>query len=112
MSDLFCNRCTRFTMYPPCNCVAYKIKRLEKGYEEEEPEEMWGHDPEQVAERWAEEYDQNDDYDILHGDDKEVEVIAPDGSAVQYVLTGETVAQYHAHEKRKSAASRRQDEQS
>lgn len=101
-NDLWCGKCGRFTMYPPCTCKTYKVKRLERGYENEEPEEVYGFDPQSAAEKWAEEYDEDSgERCILNGLEMDIEVISPDGSAIQYSLSGETVPQYHAREKRR-----------
>lgn len=101
--DLFCKRCDNLVMYPPCRCQPFKVKRLERGYEDEQPETVYALDPEFAAEKWAEEYDSDaGERRLLNGAAMAVEVTAPDGEATRYDLHGESVPTYYARKQRRS----------
>lgn len=108
MSDLWCKKCSGFILHSKCYCQPFKVKRLERGYENEEPEVVHAMDAERAAEKWAEEYDRDSgDYRILSGVDFSLAVESSDGSTAVYDIDAESVPTYHARERKaqSSAAS-------
>lgn len=53
-------------------------------------------DPQEAAERWAEELESDGDYAIACGGDELVFVAAPGDTPAKYIVTGELVAEYMA----------------
>lgn len=96
MSDFVeCKRCHEWN-WAPCRCKPYEIAQAWRGkVDEGDWRSVWGKEPEDLVERWAERYDSNGDYTIVGGSEQEVWV--RDGDDVtKWTVRGETVPEYHA----------------
>lgn len=75
---------------------AFDCWRPEYGEDETDARTIYADHAMAAARVWAERSDSRGDYEIVRGSEATVHVRAPDGALFVFVVSGETVPEYHA----------------
>jgi hypothetical protein len=98
----WCKTCGDYMLFPDSHkCPPiWECWCPDEGETRDDPRMIRASDAEAAAEKWAEEDDRYGDYTIIGGNDATVCVAKPDNDEVRtFVVTGESVPEYHAEEK-------------
>lgn len=98
-SSLWCTTCNAYHL-PGTHLPSWDVWEADGSSDRGDYKPIHAATPEGAVERWARNYDYYGDYTIVSGETLTV-LIAPHASnhpPLKYHVSGETVAEYHAHE--------------
>lgn len=106
MSDEYafdrCSTCGEWGFVRSHRCPPrWEVYCPSQGDEPDDARDIFGSSAEEAVEKWAERHDSGGDYTIVGGSEETVMVRKADSEDpwVAFVVTGETVPEYHAHRK-------------
>lgn len=94
-----CTKCQGWIFFDSHKCPpAFEVRQVYPSGDVDDWRTFYALDAEQAAEKWAERYDSYGDYTIVQGSPATVDVQDSEGKATRFIVHGESVPSYSAHE--------------